>query len=199
MPEGVAFESTLERDFLVRLEADQRVLTVTSQPLTIKFAGFDGRAYPYTPDYLVRYRPVTHVSENKIPPALIEVKPNAELREHLIEWKPKFRTAIRFCKEQGFIFHFMDETRIRDQRWKNVVFLQRYRKMQVEDIEIDRIADHLRMLGMSSISDLLANHFRTHPVDIRHLWHLVATSKISCDLSLPLSNSTVLWVPNNEC
>ena len=52
----VDFESTLERDFLIRLETDRRVLDVVSQPTTIEFVGPRSQVYPYTPDYLVTYR-----------------------------------------------------------------------------------------------------------------------------------------------
>jgi len=54
--EPVDFESTLERDFLIRLETDRRVLDVVSQPTTIEFVGPRGQVYPYTPNYLVTYR-----------------------------------------------------------------------------------------------------------------------------------------------
>lgn len=52
---AVAFESTLERDFLIRLEIDPNVLAVESQPFTIEYID-NGKKRVYTPDFLVTYK-----------------------------------------------------------------------------------------------------------------------------------------------
>lgn len=52
---AVPFESTLERDFLIRLEVDPNVLAVESQPFTIEYVD-NGKKRVYTPDFLVTYK-----------------------------------------------------------------------------------------------------------------------------------------------
>src|SRR5699024_1541208 len=52
----IQFESTLERDFLIRKAFSRSVLDVISQPVRIPFQTRDGRSFHYTPDFLVYYR-----------------------------------------------------------------------------------------------------------------------------------------------
>ena len=52
----VPFESTLERDGLRRAELFTNVTEVIAQPVEVPFINPDGRAYTYTPDYLVYRR-----------------------------------------------------------------------------------------------------------------------------------------------
>lgn len=108
---AVAFESTLERDFLIRLEVDPNVLAVESQPFTIEY--FDnGQKRVYTPDYLVTYKHDDFLPF--IAPKLVEVKPTDELQLNLHLWKVRYRAAMRVCKEEGWKFHIAHEGRIRD-------------------------------------------------------------------------------------
>ena len=103
---AVAFESTLERDFLIRLEVDPNVLAVESQPFTIEY--FDnGQKRVYTPDYLVTYKHNDFIPF--IAPKLVEVKPTDELQLNLHLWKARYRAAMRVCKEEGWKFHIAHE------------------------------------------------------------------------------------------
>ncbi len=194
----VDFESTLERDFLIRLETDRRVLDVVSQPATIEFIGSNGQTYPYTPDYLVTYRAYPGPYRA---PILVEVKPASELDEHLPEWKTKFRAAMTYCKERGYVFHLRHEPRIRDQRWKNAMFLQRYRQMQFLPEESEWIIGNLRQMGTATFDHLLARHFFgevDRAMGISHLWHLLATARMECDWSQPLGYASELWMPDHD-
>jgi hypothetical protein len=193
----VDFESTLERDFLIRLETERSVLDVVSQPLTIEFVGSNGQIYPYTPDYLVTYRayPAPYLA-----PVLVEVKPVSELDKYLSEWKVKFRAAMAYCKAHGYLFHLRHEPRIRDQRWGNAMFLQRYRQMQFVPEESEWIIENLNQMGTATFDYLLARHFfgeADRSRGISHLWYLLATARIECDWSQPLSNNSELWIPEH--
>ncbi len=196
--EPVPFESTLERDFLVRLEADRSVISVISQPVTIQYL-VDGQPRQYTPDFLVHYRQRPGAS-SAAPSALIEVKPRDQLAEHLSEWKPRFRAAIRYCLDQGHVFHLMHEDRIRDQVWANVRFLVRYRKMNQPVEMAERILDMLRTRGRATFSEILDASFfvqGSRAMNMAYLWHLVATGRIECDLTERLTNHIELWVPDD--
>lgn len=50
----VAFESSLERDFILLKNFDETVLNIEKQPVTLEYV-HDGRIYKYTPDFLVTY------------------------------------------------------------------------------------------------------------------------------------------------
>lgn len=84
----IQFESTLERDFLILNEFKLCVLDVIPQPIQIPFEK-NGRAYNYTPDFLVYYR-LGNVPYGEYPkPMLIEVKPCADWRQHWRSWLNK--------------------------------------------------------------------------------------------------------------
>ena len=51
---AIVFESTLERDFIIRKEFNVNVLDIIPQPAQIPFTK-NGRTYNYTPDFLVYY------------------------------------------------------------------------------------------------------------------------------------------------
>jgi len=56
-------------------------------------------------------------------------------------------------------------------------------------------------MGQSPFDHLLARHFfgkQDKAVGVSHIWHLLATGKIECDMNQPLNNQTVLWVSGNE-
>ena len=194
----VAFESTLERDFLVRLETIRSVTEVISQPYTIRYKSTSGRYHPYTPDYLVKYKnhpwPYT-------PPKLIEVKPRELIKEQLIKFKPKYQATFQFCRENGFIFHFMDESKIRDQRLNNANFLRRYKKLEFNEQDSDWVLSSIRQFGSMTFDHLLTKHFigeRRRAIGISNLWHLIAIEKLQCNLAEPLNFRTELWESSYE-
>ncbi|GGW53141.1 MULTISPECIES: TnsA endonuclease N-terminal domain-containing protein [Vreelandella] len=88
--ESIAFESTLERDFLIKADFDVSVLGVISQPCEIPFHHpVTGRRYTYTPDYLVYYRLGNRHYRDYPKPLLVEVKPREKWQAHWREWSPK--------------------------------------------------------------------------------------------------------------
>lgn len=201
----VPFESTLERDFLIRLEGDRSVLEVISQPVTIRYQA-NGYEYPYTPDFLVHYRQHGVLSGygRYLPSELIEVKPREKLARNLKKWWPKFRAATRYCRENGYVFRLMHEGRIRDQLWANMRFLARYRKIAVDEDLADWMFETARELGDMSFSRLVdaccfskwGPYGKAHGIAVA--WHLIAMGRLECDLLEPLNNDTVVWVPEHE-
>ncbi|MEU7979777.1 TnsA-like heteromeric transposase endonuclease subunit [Micromonospora sp. NPDC049081] len=59
--EHVGFESWLERDRLMMLDADPEVVAVSSQPFWLCGQDEDGRSVRHAPDYFFRRRDVTAV------------------------------------------------------------------------------------------------------------------------------------------
>lgn len=196
----IQFESTLERDFLIRQEFRLTVLEVIPQPIQIPFIGRNGQTYTYTPDFLVYYR-LGNMCYGEYPkPILVEVKPRAEWKQHWREWLPKWKAAYRYAKTQGWEFHIYDESLIRDHALENIRFIDRYKRTQFPIEETQCVIDSVRQMGGAPIHHLLAKHFMGiyKAEGIAHIWHLLATRQLDCDISLPLNDFTELWVPTYE-
>ncbi len=198
--DAVEFESTLERDFLIRTEFSLCVLGIVPQPCRIEYRAPSGRKQFYTPDFLVYYRLGDRSYEDYPKPALVEVKPEAHWRQHWRQWMPKWKAARAYAKEQGWEFRIRDESRIRDQALQNISFLSRYKRMtypQEDSLVVIRTAEEM---GVVTVDYLLARHFNGmyRAQGIAHLWHLLATRALDCDISRPLSNFTELWVPYEQ-
>ena len=76
-----AFESSLERDFLMLLDFDPDVELFEEQPVKIGYHDDNGRRRTYTPDVLVRYR-TDRPQARHTKPLLYEVKYRDDLRQH---------------------------------------------------------------------------------------------------------------------
>lgn len=198
---SIAYESTLERDFLIRTEFSLSVLDVIPQPTQIPFVSANGRTYTYTPDFLIYYRLGSCSSYDDYPkPVLVEVKPEKEWRKHWREWLPKWKAAWRYARSQGWEFHIRDESRIRDQTFDNIRFLERYKRMSFSVEESLWVIETVRHMGCATIDYLLARHFMGiyRAEGVAHLWHLLATRQLDCDISRPLNEFSELWIPTHE-
>ena len=196
---SIQFESTLERDFIIKHEFYHSVLDMIPQPVEIPFS-LGNQSYTYTPDFLVYYR-LGKLDYSSYPkPMLVEVKPEQEWRKNWRKWLPKWKAAWGYAQQQGWCFHIYDESRIRDQTLRNIMFLERYKRLRFPVEESAWILNNLGQMGSASIDFLLSRHFtglyRTE--GLAHIWHLLASRQIDCDISRPLSESTELWVANHE-
>lgn len=197
---SVPYESTLERDFIIRREFNRLVLQVIPQPVQIPFE-VNGRSYTYTPDFLVYYRTDDYPWACGMKPLLVEVKERSELRASWQKLKPKFRAALRFAKENGWNFRVHDEYRIRDLVFENIRFLSRYKRMEFQVADTHNILGTLSTMGQAPFHYLVSRHFNgkyDSASGIAHIWHLLATNNIECDMTLPLTHDTVLWLPCPE-
>ena len=197
---SIPYESTLERDFLVRKEFSPSVLEVIPQPVQIPFTALNGRNYMYTPDFLVYFRSGNYPWGEGLKPSLIEVKPREEIQKRWLDMKPKFKAALGYARERGWDFRIHDESRIRDQVFENIMFLRRYKRMKFPSEETQWILANLREMGQAPFQYLLGRHFNGRAdsaVGVSHLWHMLALGLVECDMTLPLKNDTVFWVPNH--
>ncbi len=197
---AIPFESSLERDFLIRKEFCLAVLDIIPQPVHIPFVASNGQTYTYTPDFLVYYRLGNMVYGEYPKPVLIEVKPQAEWKTHWREWLPKWKAAYRYAKEQGWEFHIHDESRIRDQILTNIRFLDRYKRTEFPVEETRCVIENVQQMGSAPFHYILARHFMGiyKAEGVAHIWYLLATRKLDCDITRPLNDFTELWVPTYE-
>lgn len=194
MPSVGEYESTLERDLMEVLRFDPKVEALYPQPLTITYTGTDGRALSYTPDGLIVFKPtMTHFVE----PVLYEVKYRADFRK---DWKkliPKFRAAKHYSQGRGWRFQVFTEREIRTPYLSNVRFLWQFRERPCSEEMRGHILRTLRDLEEAD-PDLLVYALCTSAASraemIPKIWHLVSTGHIGCDLDVPLTMRSPLWV-----
>ena len=112
----------------------------------------------------------------------------------------KRKAAHRYANERGWRFRVHDENRIRDQALANIQWLERYRRMNVGQWDIERILAYLEGVGQTTFISLLDEHFGGiyRSEGVAYLWHLLATRRLDCDISLPLGNETELWVADHD-
>lgn len=196
----IRFESTLERDFLIRKAFSRDVLEVISQPVEIPFETSDGRRFTYTPDFLVYYRLGSRDYLDYPKPLLVEVKPKEQWRANWRKWLTKWKAAYRYAREQGWSFTIQDESRIRDQALRNIRFLDRFKRSAFSERESRAIVETLATMGSAPFHYLLSRHFMGiyEAEGIAHIWHLLATRRLECDISSPLNQQTTIWVPTDE-
>lgn len=200
---SIAFESTLERDLLTLLEYNDMVLDVIEQPVTIEYINHNGRATTYTPDFLVYFKSPqsNNISAPYSKPMLIEVKPSEILSKKFSELRPKFKIGTKYAMENGFVFKIYDEKRIRGQDLKNISFIARHKNLQYDSDEEERILEHLKAIGHTTVDHLLAHLYVTDTqrgIGLGQVWHLLSNKKIACDISLPLGQHTVIWLNTDK-
>ena len=129
----LAYESTLERDFIIYHAFREDVKNITPQPVKIPF-NKNGRTYHYTPDYYVELDAKSGKS------FIAEVKPKQEWQLNWRDWSDKWKAAKQYCKEKGISFIIFDEDRIRHEALDNINFLRTYETIRVtkEEVEVIR-------------------------------------------------------------
>jgi TnsA endonuclease N terminal/TnsA endonuclease C terminal len=191
-----AFESSLERDFLLLLDFDPDVEFFEEQPVKIIYHDVKGRRRTYTPDVLVRYR-TDPPQARHTKPLLCEVKYRDDLRQHWAEYRPKFRAAQRYARQQGWRFHVVTERYVRTPYLENVKFLRSYRTLPVNDSYRTQLLSTLATLEATNPASLLAAVFQDRWQQAQLLpilWQLVATRQIGTDLEQPLTMQSCLWL-----
>jgi hypothetical protein len=190
-----AFESTLERDFLLLLDFDPGVEFYEEQPLKITYYDETGRRRTYTPDVLVRYR-TERLAAGRSKPQLCEVKYRDDLRQHWTEYRPKFRAAQRYAREQGWRFRLVTERHVRTPYLDNVKFLAPYRSISGNDSYRTQLLQILSDLQetdpVSLLTRISPDRWRQVQV-LPTLWQLVTTRQVGADLEQPLTMRSRMW------
>ncbi len=196
---SIPYESLLEKDFIQLMDNNSNVIDIESQPFTLKDENFKGNKGDYTPDFLVYFKTSLY-SKIQIKPILVEVKPINKLKKDWKILKPKFKNAIKYSKEQDYHFKIFTEDRIRTQEFYNISFLNRYKDYDYDIDDINAILNHLKVIGQTTLEHLITHLFVTDFQKgnaIGLVWHLVSLDVINCDLTVKLTNCTVLWL-NSE-
>lgn len=188
----IEYESTLERDFLIGKEFLLNVIEVTPQPCTIYYwDGLTQRQRSYTPDFFVSY----NLGRRQRKHELVEVKPKEEWRKHWRKWSPKWKAANRWATDYGAGFRIYDESRIRNQALTNILFLDRYKRMAVAEETRHRLLEFIARTGPLTVEDFLVQlpHIDSS-ANINHIWHLLASRRVDCEITQPLGMLSWVWV-----
>lgn len=196
----IQFESSLERDFIVRMEFFSHVLDMVAQPVEIEFRNDDeGPTYKYTPDFLVTFRTGSLGTFTSDLPRLVEVKPKEDWSESWRKWLPKWKAARRYAIEHGWEFRIYDEYRIRDTAFENINLLAPFKRDDFDPEDAKIVLKLLEDMGAAPINFILARYFggNFRNRGLNTIWSLLANRLIDCDITAPLSESTEVWIPSH--
>lgn len=72
--------------------------------------------------------------------------------------------------------------------------------MQVAAEDSQWLLDTVRTMGCAPMRYLVDERVAADrpSVGIAHLWHLLATRRLDCDISRPLNHDSEFWVPTDE-
>jgi len=174
----IAFESSLERDFIIYHSFKKEVIDIVPQPIAIPFKK-NGRNYEYTPDFFVQMAPDTGKS------LIVEVKPKKEWQENWRDWSDKWKATIAFCREQEFKFVIYDEDRIRHLALDNINFLMRYKNTFVIPEEVKAVLKDIEQRDCTTVEYILERYFKSYLYrqQGKHLmWHLMANKMIGFNI-----------------
>lgn len=190
----VRYESSLERDMLVLLDADRTVIRVVEQPFTIPYLAPNGRRTSYVPDYFAERTQGRNL--------LIEVKYREELQRRWRELRPRFRAAIAFATGDDMHFRIFDDVRIRTPFLANLKFLRRYPAASIDrDPTEETLVWMLEQRASISAGALISEAFKSEANRIQaipKLWGLVRSGRVGTDLSIPLTMAALLQVRPGE-
>ena len=175
---SIAFESSLERDFIIYHSFKDDVIDIVPQPIAIPFIK-NGRTYEYTPDFFVQMKPDTSKS------LIVEVKPKSEWQLNWRDWSEKWKATIKFCREQDFKFAIYDEDRIHHLALENINFLLRYKNTAVVPEEVKAVLKDIELRGSTTIEYVLERYFKSHLYHNqgKHLlWYLMANKMVGFNI-----------------
>jgi hypothetical protein len=196
---SIRHESLLEKEFIQLMDFNDNVIDIIGQPI-IEYISKEGKKRKYTADFLVFFKEPKS-QKHIIKPLLVEVKPNKRLIHDWKELKGKFIQGIKFAKQHGYRFKIFNENRIQSNKLKNIVFLHRYKDYKPNPDDVNIIINHLQAVGHTTLEHLTTHLYVTDLQKgngISHIWHLVYSKIIVCDLSTKLTNNTVLWLNIEE-
>lgn len=175
---SIAFESSLERDFIIYHAFRNDVIDIVSQPISIPFTK-NGRSYEYTPDFFVQLEPDAGKS------MIVEVKPKKEWQTNWRDWSDKWKATIAFCREHDFKFAIYDEDRIHHLALDNINFLMRYKNAGVVEEEVRAVLKDIELRGCTTVEYILERYFKSryYQQQGQHLmWYLMANKKVGFDI-----------------
>lgn len=191
--DSVHYASPVERDFLILMDFDPKVVKIYAQPLTIKNTTGNPLWKQFTPDFLVEFAP-----ELKRKPELVEVKDRGELKKNWPVWRLKFKAGTGAARQNGWVFKVYHDLKIRTAEWVSIDFLRRYLELTDQSGRLNDLMCAINPGEQLSVNQLLeragvGNDERPHYLPV--VWHLLANKLLRADLSSKPSRTTQVWLP----
>lgn len=191
---SIAFESSLERDFLFLLDMSEDVISIKEQPVTINYQiPGEARTRTYTPDTLYTLKCGSKV--------LCEVKYRTDLFSDWKQLKPKFKAARKYAYSKGWTFKIYTEKEIRCHWLSNMRFLCRFRDDIPDNSHRNKIISILKSVRHAEVRELLPalTNIRMRQAEYLPLiWNLILNNQIQCDLNSPLTSSSEIWLSDKD-
>lgn len=193
-----AFESLLEKDYLLLLDFDDAVEKFEVQPVRIPVPGVRNG---YVPDVLVRYRQDPQSGTIR-KPSLVDVKHSDELKRNAKKYAPKFAAAHQYAEDRGWKFITVDQTEIRTPRLANLKFLREYRNVNPAHDDIQRVLGYMASVAGETSSQVLLDVLAPTDDDklcwLPVIWSMVLARHLATDLDQPFGNDVPLWLPGAQ-
>lgn len=183
------FESTLERDYLTLIEADDEVEKFVVQPVTIKYT-FEGQERRYTPDVAVFFK-----STAKRKDQLVEIKYAEELTQKQEQYAARFEAAHLYAAEKNMIFCVLTEKEIRNDYLTNIKFLGRYLHTAIDAALSSFIHAFLSGRAILTPTALLEAAPAQQKEEVLYtLWQMLAQKQLVSDLNKKLTMLSNIWI-----
>ncbi|WP_284196772.1 Tn7 transposase TnsA N-terminal domain-containing protein [Chitinimonas prasina] len=179
------FESQLERDLLIHLEANLGVQHFETQPQSFQYIDADQTVRTYTPDVLIHW-----VDSDRLP-TLIEVKPFEKTQT------PEFRVweelIRRYFGWLGFEFRVVTEREIQTDELYKLRQLLPYSRHGVSVFNRTTAAAVLQLAGGVLSAQVLASRLNPQGLDLGHVLALLFYGQLQANwvttslLNLPVS------------
>jgi hypothetical protein len=191
-----AFESLLEKEYMLLLDFDERVERFETQPITIPVPGV---AKGYTPDVLVHYL-ADPLTGEKRKPLLTEIKHTDDLNRNADKYIPKFEAAKQYARECGWEFHVTTQNEIRTSRLANIKFLREYRNIEPASGDLSKIVQLVEEAGGSLSPNAILGQLIKYDDDRLHwlpvIWHAVLSRQLTIDWDQHLGHDSILQLPD---
>jgi hypothetical protein len=193
--EMAAFESLLEKDYLLLLDFDDSVESFEVQPVRIPVPGVPRG---YVPDVLVKYRPDAETGTVR-KPRLVEVKTAEDLERNAKKYAPKFAAARQHAEDKGWDFLTMDQSAIRTPRLANLKFLREYRNVTPSVADIQTVLGAMADADGETSSQALLQTLALTDDDKLYwlpiIWSMLLTRHLVTDLDQLFKNDVSLRLP----
>lgn len=186
----IAYESTLERDFITLSLFSPKTISIEEQPVKVSVPGKKGRSATYIPDFLL-------IRVDAMP-SLVEIKYSDDLKTYKEIYKDRFAAAKEFSRQRGWSFDVLTEVQIRDTKLENATFFLPLRYEPIDDEIKNSIRQNLlgrpRKCSVADVVTSLGIDFETKAKTLRALWCLIAKGIINADFSKPINMETQISI-----
>lgn len=188
--QAAGFESSVERDLLLTLDFDPRVVLIQEQPFTLRYQ-HEGKLRRYTPDVLAIY-----LEDGVERTVVYEAKTQENLEKEWQQLRPRFKAAVSYCRKRGWRFEIVTDRVLRSAYLENIRFLRGYREDPVDEGQAKRLRQVLCILGPTTPHQLIAAAWQSRDnqaMAIAQMWRMVVHGEIQADLTKRLTMSSEIW------